>query len=44
MADVHKNTSFVLEDDYIYGYNKFVIVLHSVMNDCIKTSLVQHRY
>ena len=44
MADVHKNTSFVLEDDYIYGHNKVVIVLHSVVNDCIKTSLVQHIY
>ena len=44
MADVHKNTSFVIEDNYRYGYNKLVIVLHSVINDCIKTSLVQHRY
>ena len=44
MADVHKNTSFVIEDSYRYGHNKFVIVLHSVINDCIKTSLVQHRY
>ena len=44
MADVHKNTSLVIEDNYRYGYNKLVIVLHSVINDCIKTSLVQHRY
>ena len=43
MADVCKNISVVLEDDYIYGYNKFVIALHFVINDCIKT-LVQHRY
>ena len=43
MADVHKNTSFVIEDNYRYGHNKVVIVLHSVINDCIKTSLVQHR-
>ena len=43
-ADVHKNTSFVIEDNYRYGHNKVVIVLHSVINDCIKTSLVQHRY
>ena len=44
MADVHKNTSFVIEDNYRYGHNKIVIVLHSIINDCIKTSLVQHRY
>ena len=44
MADVHKNTSFVLEDDYICRHNKVVIVLHSIINDCIETSLVQHRY
>ena len=44
MADVHENTSSVLEDNYRYGYNKVVIVLHSVINDCLKTSLVQHRY
>ena len=44
MADVPKNTSFVLEDNYRYGHNKVVIVLHSVINDYIKTSLVQHRY
>ena len=29
MADVHKNTSFVIEDNYRYGHNKVVIVLHS---------------
>ena len=28
MADVHENTSFVLEDNYRYGHNKVVIVLH----------------
>ena len=44
MADVHKNKSFVIEDSYRYGHKKVVIVLHSVINDCIKTSLVQHRY
>ena len=41
---VHKNTSFVIEDNYRYGHNKVVIVLHSVINDYLKTSLVQHRY
>ena len=44
MADVHENTSFVLEDNYRYGHNKVVIVLHSVINDCLKTSLAQQRY
>ena len=44
MADAHKNSSFVPEDNYRYGHNKVVIVLHSVINDCLKTSLVQHRY
>ena len=43
MADVYKGTSFVLEDNYRYGHNKVVVVLHSVINGCIKT-LVQHRY
>ena len=43
-ADVHENTSFALEDNYRYEHNKVVIVLHSVINDCLKTSLVQHRY
>ena len=42
MADIHNNTSFVIEDNYRYGHNKVVIGLHSVINDCIKTSLVQH--
>ena len=44
MTDVHKNTSFVIEDNYRYGHNKVVIILQCVINDCIKTSLVQHRY
>ena len=44
MADVHENTSFVLEDNYRYGHNKVVIVLHSVINDLLKKSLAQHRY
>ena len=43
-ADVHKKTSFVIEDNYRYGHNTVVIVLHSVINDYLKTSLVQHRY
>ena len=43
-ADVHKNPSFVIEDNYRYGHNKVVRVLHSVINDYLKTSLVQHRY
>ena len=43
MADVHKNTSFAIEDNHRYGHNKVVIVLHSVINDCIQTS-VQHRH
>ena len=34
----------VLEDNYKYGHNKVVIVLHSVINEYLKTSLVQHRY
>ena len=44
MADVHENASFVFEDSYGYGHNKVVIVLHSVINACRKTSFVQHRY
>ena len=44
MADVHKNTSFVIEDNYRFGHTKVVIVLHSIINGCIKTSLVQNRY
>ena len=42
-ADVHKNTNFVIED-FTYGHNKVAIVLHSVINDYLKTSLVQRRY
>ena len=44
MANVHKNTSFVIEDNYRYGHDKIAIALHSVINDRIKTSLVQQRY
>ena len=40
-ADVIKNTSFAVEDNY---RNKLVIVLHSAFNDYPQTSLVQHRY
>ena len=36
VADVYKNTSFVIEDNYRYGYNKFVIVLHYVINNYLK--------
>ena len=43
-ADVHENTSFVIEDNYRYGQNKIVIVSHSAINDYLTTSLVQHRY
>ena len=43
-ADVYKNKSFVLDDNYRYGHNKVVIVLHYIINDYLKTSLVQHRY
>ena len=43
-VDVYKNTSFVIEDNYRYGHNNVIIVLHSVINDYLKTSLVQHRY
>ena len=43
-ADVHENTSFVIEDNYRYLHNKIVIVLHSVINDYLKSSLVKHRY
>ena len=39
-----KIQEFVIEDNYRYGPNKVVIVLHFVINDCIKTSLVQDRY
>ena len=44
MADVYKNTSFVIEDNYSYRRNKVVIVLHSVINDYLEKSFVQHRY
>ena len=37
MVDVHKNTGFV-EDNY---RNKLVIVLHSVIDNYLKTSLIQ---
>ena len=37
MADVHKHTSIFIEDNYRYGHNKVVIVLNSIINDCIKT-------
>ena len=40
MVDVHKNTSFVGGN---YRKN-LVIVSHSVINDYLQTSLVQHRY
>ena len=43
-ADAHKNTSLVIENNYRYGHNKVAIVLHFVINDYLKTSLVQHRY
>ena len=36
MADVHKNTSFVIEDNYRYEHNKVEMVLYSIINDCIK--------
>ena len=41
-AEIHKNTSFVLSYENIYrcGHKNIVIVLHSVINDCLKTSLV----
>ena len=37
-ADVHENTSFVGDSNI----NKLVIVLHSVIDDYLQTSLVQH--
>ena len=43
-TDVHKKTSFIIEDNYRYGHNTVAIVLHSVINDYLKTSLVQQRY
>ena len=36
MADVHKNTSFVLVDNYRYGHNKVVIVLHLLLMIILK--------
>ena len=36
-VDVHKNISFA-EGNY---RNKLLIVLHSVINDCLQTSLIQ---
>ena len=41
---VHKNTSFFTEHNDRYGRNKAAMVLHSVINDYLKASLVQHRY
>ena len=38
MANVHKNTSFVGNNNR----NKLVIVLHSLIDDYLQTSLVQH--
>ena len=32
MTDVHKNTSFVIEDNYRYGHNKVVIILNTDIN------------
>ena len=43
-TDVRKNTSFAIEDNRRYGHNNVVIVFHSVINDYLKISLVQHRY
>ena len=40
MVDVHKNASFV-RGNY---RNKLAIVLHSVIDDYLQTSLAQHRY
>ena len=44
MVDVCKNTSFVLEDNYRYGHNKLVIVLHSSFNSYLQKSLAQDKY
>ena len=41
-VNVHKNTSFV-KGNY-RNRNKLVIVLDSVIDDYLKTSLVQYRY
>ena len=43
-ANVYKGTSFVNKGNYDPRYNKVVIGLHSVIKDCLETSLVQHRY
>ena len=32
-ADVYKNQSFVLDDNYRYGHNKVAIALHYIIND-----------
>ena len=34
----------LIDTNYRYGHNKVVIVLNSIINYCIETSLVQHRY
>ena len=44
MVDVHKNTSFVLEENCIYGHNKVIIFFHSVFHGYLQKPLVQHRY
>ena len=44
MVDVYKNTGFAIQDNYRYGHIKVVIVLNSIINDYLKTSLVQHSY
>ena len=44
MVDVHKNTSFVLEENCIYGHNKVLIYFHSVFHGYLQKPLVQHRY
>ena len=36
MANVHKNTSFAIEDNCRYGHNKVVIVLNSVLMTVLK--------
>ena len=46
MVDVHKNTNFVKGNYKNINKNrkKLVIVLDSVINDYLNTSLVQYRY
>ena len=44
MVDVHENTSFVLEDNCVYGHNKVIIAFHSVFHGYLQKPLVQHRY